>query len=239
MPYLSALLLLLCLPAVTTAVPDLPPLSVNEPTKGILLVADRSMPDPRFQQTVILILEHDSTRGTLGLVLNRPSDVTLANALPDLPKQAQNLALGWGGPVSQSNLFLLLRTTTPPEESDPVFADIVWSASAKVLETLIKAQPESDSLRIFFGLASWAPGQLENELAHSGWKLFQAQTDTVFNTADPVELWRHFIDAPVRILAQTIMTAPFSQHESSPPGVPVVARRLQNSPHSASVDMPF
>ena len=180
-----------------------PPLSVTQPAKGVLLVADRSMPDPRFQETVILILEHEDRRGTLGLVLNRPTDITLADVLPESPYQSTPLALSWGGPVGQENLFVLLRTDNPLQESEPVFADIVWSASAKVLANSLAKSVDNATLRVFLGLASWAPGQLDKELSRGGWKLFQAQISAVFNELAPVELWRHFIDAPTQILAQT------------------------------------
>ncbi|MEZ5589735.1 MAG: YqgE/AlgH family protein [Gammaproteobacteria bacterium] len=161
------------------------------------------MPDSRFQETVILILEHENMRGTLGLVLNRPTDITLVDVLPESPYQDASLALDWGGPVGRENLFMLLRTDQLPEESEPVFADIVWSASAKVLANTL-AEPVNDAtLRVCLGIASWAPGQLDKELSRGGWKLFQAQIGAVFNDLAPVELWRHFIDAPTQILAQT------------------------------------
>jgi len=200
MPYLCCGLFVLLFSLFANAAPPLTaPISINQPAKGVLLVAKRSMPDPRFQQTVILLLEHDAVRGTLGLVLNRPTDLTLADAVPDLPSN-NKLALGWGGPVSREHLFMLLQAAEPPEESTPVFANIVWSASAKVLQAVLAEQ--ADKVRVFLGLASWAPGQLDNELVHGGWQLFQAQTAAVFGDNQPVELWRHFIDAPVQVLAQ-------------------------------------
>ena len=202
MPYIVFALILLSCQVVSAEQSLEPPITLSEPAKGVLLVADRSMPDPRFQQTVILLLEHNDQRGTLGLVLNRPSDLTLADALPDSMYQDKSLPLSWGGPVGQRNIFMLLRTGDAPAESDPVFADIVWSASAAVLETLLSGEDDSRRLRLFFGVSSWAPGQLAGELAHGGWKLFEAQTGAVFHDGDPTELWRHFIEAPVQILAR-------------------------------------
>lgn len=232
---------------VSTAEPLQPPLSVNQAAQGVLLVADRSMPDPRFQETVILILEHEDKRGTLGLVLNRPTDITLTDALPESPYQSTPLALGWGGPVGQENLFMLLRTDRPPEESERVFADIVWSASAKVLANSLDGSVDDTKLRVFLGLSSWAPGQLEKELNHGGWQLFQAQVGAIFSDLDPVDLWRHFIEAPTRLLAQTSSGA----NRANPP-IPVtdepgsdsisvlaVARQRQYLPGSASADRPF
>ena len=217
MPYFCCIFLFLLFSLSANAVPPLTaPISVNQPAKGVLLVAKRSMPDPRFQQTVILLLEHDAVRGTLGLVLNRPTDLTLADVLLDLqsndkPVQAKTLSLGWGGPVSREHLFMLLQVAEPAEESIPVFANIVWSASAKVLETVLAEQVDKTAFRVFLGLASWAPGQLDNELAHSGWQLFLAQTAAVFGDNDPVELWRYFIDAPVQVLAQNFAVIPITK----------------------------
>ena len=201
MPYIIYAFLLLSTPIVGAESKLDPPLSVREPAKGVLLVADRSMPDPRFQQTVILLLEHDDARGTLGLVLNRPSDMTLDDALPDSPYQDNPLPLGWGGPVSQHHIFMLWQSDEALEESSLVFDNLIWSASAKVLTTLLSEDYDTRPLRVFFGLASWAPGQLAGELTHDGWKLFEGQTGAVFYDGDPNALWQYFIDAPARILA--------------------------------------
>jgi putative AlgH/UPF0301 family transcriptional regulator len=84
--------------------------------KGMFLVAHPDMLDPRFQQTVILLLSHGK-RGTLGLIINRPTRTQLSQALPDLeiPNKARHL-LFFGGPVGINSLLFLVRS---PEYSTP------------------------------------------------------------------------------------------------------------------------
>ncbi|HBH81459.1 MAG TPA: hypothetical protein DDY39_16665, partial [Nitrospira sp.] len=72
--------------------------------KGALLVASPSLEDPNFTQTVLLIVEH-GPRGTIGLILNRPTNVLLAEVLQDLPTLKQtNHRLFGGGPVERTQL---------------------------------------------------------------------------------------------------------------------------------------
>ncbi len=165
--------------------PALAQAPVAEPAPGVLLVATEDMPDPRFWRSVILLLEHDDT-GTLGLIINRPTNVPLHDALPELPTSEH--AVYWGGPVAE-NLVLLIGRGTPPEgQSEPVLDEIWWSADGKVLETALDTGIGPDRLRVFMGHAGWAPGQLDAELDQDSWALFRAESEQVFS-ADPEQLW--------------------------------------------------
>ncbi len=158
---------------------------VAEPAPGVFLVATEEMPDPRFRQTVILLLEHDEN-GTLGLVINRPTDVMLREALPEAPDNPHPVY--WGGPVAP-NMALLLGRGEPPEgQSEPVLDEVWWSADAEVLEALLNEGAGSERLRVFLGHSGWSAGQLAGELSRDGWALLQATPEQVFS-ADPAGLW--------------------------------------------------
>ena len=80
------------------AVPVLAAPALLEP--GMLLVARAALPDPRFHEAVVLVVQHGS-QGTAGLVLNRPSRLTLTEVLPTLPVLAGgDRKLSCGGPVA-------------------------------------------------------------------------------------------------------------------------------------------
>lgn len=205
MPVLQILLFLL-LGGVAGAETLKPPISVAAPAKGVLLVADRTMPDRRFQRTVILILEHDAGRGTLGLVLNRPTDVTLDQIMPDSGFRNHPMPINWGGPVAQNNLFMLFQANKAVAGSLPLASGLFWSASPTTLAALQQSGYDETTLLLFIGAAGWAPGQLDNELGQDSWKLFAIQTGAVFhNNKDNPDngdaLWHHFVDAPVQIMA--------------------------------------
>ncbi len=165
----------------------------TSPKKGTFLVAKRSMPDPRFRRTVILLLEHGDD-GTLGLIINRPMDIPLSQALPDLDGIAkQKHFLFFGGPVAADRLIFLVRSDAQPQETAPVMADVYYSASKEALERAIRQRKGSQELRMFLGHSGWAGGQLEAELARGDWLVVQADPQTVFEQ-NPERIWPKLIE---------------------------------------------
>jgi len=51
-----------------------------ESVRGQLLIAGPALLDPNFWRTVVLVIEHGD-EGALGVVLNRPSETTVAEAV--------------------------------------------------------------------------------------------------------------------------------------------------------------
>ena len=89
--------------------------------KGVLLVASPMLDDPNFRQAVVLVVEHGS-EGTLGLILNRSTNVLLSEALPDLSVlKGTTYRLFAGGPVEPTRLLLLFRLKEPPADARSVF----------------------------------------------------------------------------------------------------------------------
>lgn len=180
---------LLAIPNDRNAVPD----RIVAPDKGIFLVAKRAMRDPRFQRTVVLLLEHDD-EGTLGVIINRPTEMLLSHALPDLEgaKNGKHTVF-FGGPVGLNTLVFLLRSTKPPGVSSHVMADVYYSADRNTLETALNQHKKTNELRMFFGHAGWAPGQLAGELLRGDWLLVRADAHSVFEKKLDA-LWRELID---------------------------------------------
>jgi putative transcriptional regulator len=152
--------------------------------KGHLLVAGPSLIDPNFRRTVVLVGEH-SEDGALGVVLNRSSESTVAEAVPELTAIVDgDEPVHVGGPVQSSAIVVLAD-----------FVD-VERAGSLVLDTVgfLPAEVDPDELgelrraRVFAGYAGWAPGQLEEELEEGSWIVEPAQPDDVF-TPDPEILW--------------------------------------------------
>jgi len=115
-----------------------PPPAAHVVQQGRLLVAGRSMQDPRFRRTVILVLRH-GREGTLGLVINRATAVTLSHALPDLKYAGKRQHLMYyGGPVLPERLWVLFRHAAPPETAEHVQADIHFAGLQATLEALLE-----------------------------------------------------------------------------------------------------
>ena len=91
---------------------------------GVILVASRSLADPNFKQTVVVIAEANE-EGTLGLVLNRRTDMPLSQVLEKWKEAAAvKDPIFMGGPVGRTGMFALIRTKTPPEGAKRVLGDI-------------------------------------------------------------------------------------------------------------------
>lgn len=188
---------LLILPGYAIASPqedrDITAVPVDKPETGVFLVASRQMPDPRFQHSVILLLNHGKD-GTLGLIINRPTGISLSEAVPELKHfDRKRHFLFFGGPVAINTLLFLIRSEKPPAHAISVLDNIYASGDSKTLEQVLRKAKSTNQLRLYFGHAGWAPGQLNAELARGSWHLFQAKPATIFHD-QPDILWEKFIE---------------------------------------------
>jgi putative transcriptional regulator len=159
---------------------------VGSSTRGRLLVATPDLRDPNFARSVVLMLE-DGDEGSLGVVLNRPIELRVAEALPDWAERASAPAcLFVGGPVSPTAVIGLGRG------NGPAFEALFDGLGTLDLDLSPIDVPELEELRIFVGYAGWAPGQLQLELASGGWLVLDLLPEDPF-TSDPSELWREVL----------------------------------------------
>ncbi len=156
---------------------------------GMLLVATPALLDPNFAETVVLLLDVDEN-GALGVVLNRPSAVPVAEVLVGWADTvAEPEVLFHGGPVSTEGALAvaLLRT---PDDVPVGFREFSGQLGLIDLETPTELVEGSLSgLRIFAGYAGWGAEQLEDEIAEGSWYVVPAETPDVFRD-DPACLWR-------------------------------------------------
>jgi putative transcriptional regulator len=152
--------------------------------QGQLLVASPSLLDPNFRRTVVLVTEHNA-EGAAGLVLNRPSEAEVVEAVPQLEPLADDGEHVWvGGPVEQNAVLVLGEFLDPDDAAVPLFGSLGFSA----LDEPDDVVPLTTRRRIFAGYAGWGSGQLEDELAREDWILEPASNDDAFTEA-PDELW--------------------------------------------------
>ncbi len=152
--------------------------------RGQLLIAGPGLVDPDFWRTVVLVGEH-SEEGALGVVLNRPSETSVGEAVPELVGLADGMgSVHVGGPV-QSSAIVVLADFAEPDDSQPLVLDTIGFLSTEI---------EPDSLgelrraRVYAGYAGWGPGQLDDELDEGSWIVEPALAEDVF-TGDPGGLW--------------------------------------------------
>jgi putative transcriptional regulator len=156
-----------------------------ESLKGSLLIAGAELFDPNFRRAVVLVTEHDDD-GALGLILNRPAETTVAEAVPGLsPLVDDEAPVFVGGPVDQQSLLVLAEFDDPDESAATVFEDIGFvSGDADV----VLAAGGTRRARVFAGYAGWSAGQLDDELAADGWIISPATREDVFGDENG-ELW--------------------------------------------------
>jgi putative transcriptional regulator len=155
--------------------------------KGVLLVASPSMGDPNFHQTVLLIVEH-GRGGTVGLILNRPTNVLVSEVLPDFTVLKRTThRLFAGGPVERTQLVLLFRLTQLLPDTRQI-VDRIYVGTPRVLERIMTQPKPTETFRAFSGFAGWAPGQLEHEMLEGAWGVLPSNAFNIFDK-DPAMLW--------------------------------------------------
>ena len=155
---------------------------------GVLLVARPELTDPNFVETVVLVTRH-AHGGAVGVVLNRPTALTLAEAFPSNERlRGRQDVVFQGGPVARGTAVFVFRAPARPPEALHVLEDVYLSLDRGLLERLL-AGPSLPALRVYAGYAGWAPGQLEAEIHGGGWHVLDPDAATIFE-ADPRTIWR-------------------------------------------------
>jgi len=157
----------------------------------MMLVAMPTLLDPNFRQTVVLLCEHGDG-GAMGLVVNRPTTVSLSKIYPEAGRlYGREEAVYVGGPV-QTDALMILYQGDPAPTAHPVLEDSHLTGDLQLLETLDRFLSPERRIRFYQGYAGWAPGQLEMELSAGGWKLIPGDASIVFQS-DPLRIWPKMI----------------------------------------------
>lgn len=149
-----------------------------------LLVATPRIGDGNFERTVVLLLEHNAD-GAIGLVLNRPSTLVVAEVLAGW-EDASGVLFS-GGPVSPETLIGL--SAEWPGCGETGWQRILGNVGSVNLSLGSEAVADRPGLRIFFGYAGWDARQLEGEIAAGAWFVVDADPDDVL-CDDPEGLWQ-------------------------------------------------
>ena len=153
--------------------------------KGKLLVAGAALFDPHFRRAVVLVTEHDDD-GALGLVLNRPAETTVNEAVPGLaPLVPDDAPVFVGGPVDQHSVLVVAEFEDPDESAATIFENVGFVRGDTEIDV---AAEVTGRARVFAGYAGWSAGQLDAELEADGWIVVSAEREDVFGDEDE-ELW--------------------------------------------------
>lgn len=157
------------------------------PAKGMLLVSEPFLPDPHFHRSVVLLVEHNE-EGTVGLVLNQPTELSISDLFEDFPDD-QPVCIG--GPVSRDSL-LFIHSFPSLEGSAEIMPGVFWGGDFEQLRFLLgESLADPDGIRYFAGYSGWGPGQLEQELEQKSWLVVPALSIDIFSRTE--ELWKNVL----------------------------------------------
>jgi putative transcriptional regulator len=147
------------------------------------LIAMPNMADPHFSKTLTYICEHNE-QGALGLVINRPIEMTLAKLLdqvsiPAASGQCELIQVHYGGPVQTDRGFVLHGPPGNWQSTLSISSEIGLTTSKDILQAVARGEGPRQML-VTLGYAGWAPGQLEHELAQNAWLTVEARDDVLF-----------------------------------------------------------
>jgi putative transcriptional regulator len=159
-----------------------------ESLTGRLLVATPALKDPNFERTVVMIVAHEAG-GSIGVVLNRATEVPVADVLDGWDALADDPSVVFeGGPVQPEAAICIARSRT---DSGRIAGFNRVSGAVGTLD--LSQDPETllgkiTAVRVFAGYAGWGEGQLEAEIETGSWFVFDALPGDAFVTR-PDDLW--------------------------------------------------
>ncbi len=158
-----------------------------ESLKSQLLVAIPQLPDENFYRAVVLMIQHDD-EGAFGVVLNRPSNVTVGEVWEQAGESCDSLApIYVGGPVQGPPMAI--HTDNECNETE-ILPGVYLATQKENLDRLV--QQREHPVRIYCGFSGWAGGQLEGEMNVGGWLTTLATHEYIFDEAE--DLWTRVSD---------------------------------------------
>lgn len=148
------------------------------------LIAMPAMADSTFARALTYVAEHNE-QGALGIIVNRPIDMTVAALFErlELPLKAEDLAaqpVYFGGPVQTDRGFVLHRPVGQWHSTLAVHDEVGLTSSRDILQT-VGEQDQPGDILITLGYAGWTAGQLEQELVDNAWLTVPADLSIVFD----------------------------------------------------------
>lgn len=154
--------------------------------RGKLLVSEPFLSDPYFKRSVVLLSEHNND-GSIGFILNKPTDIKLNEAIRDFPILDSNLY--FGGPVQTDSLQYIHKLGDKLEGSKEVMKGVFWGGNFENLKMLIDTKQVSpEEIRFFVGYSGWQPNQLEDEIKEKSWIIAPSTNQFAFFD-HPKKLW--------------------------------------------------
>jgi len=161
------------------------------PECGDILISEPYLPDPNFERSVILLCEHND-EGSLGFVLNQPTEVKLTEVLEEA--NIKDSIVHIGGPVQKETLHFIHSLKSPLKNDVQINEGVYWGGDFNSLLSAVNlGVVEPNQVKFFIGYSGWSPGQLEEEIKAKSWIVCKKVTlDLVFNL-ESEQQWREVL----------------------------------------------
>jgi len=158
------------------------------PNKGRLLIAEPSiLNDFSFNRSIILITKNDIQEGTIGFILNKPTEYILNDLLPDIKC---DFKIYNGGPVSFSSLYFIHKIPNLIPNSIEVANGLYWAGDFKEIKILLQNNKiNKDDIRFFLGYSGWEQNQLNDELKTDSWVVIENSYNNILSLNDS-DAWK-------------------------------------------------
>ena len=168
---------------------------------GLFLYAAPGVADSRFAESVVLLVRH-GPEGSMGLVVNRPTEMPLREALEEVEEaRGSTLHVYWGGPVQPEAILALVRAPSASPGAQAVLPDVHLTGDLADVRAALSGRDAAGRLRVYTGYAGWTAGQLAVEVRAGVWVLDRADAASVF-APDPSKLWPRVHDILNRLEAR-------------------------------------
>ncbi len=158
-----------------------------QPSRGSLLLSEPLLADPNFERTVVLLCENTND-GAFGFVLNKKSEMTVADVMQDIEME---IPLFIGGPVEQDTLHFIHRVPDQVSGSIEIRPGIYWGGDFEdVLQAITLGLFNADDYRFFLGYSGWGYEQLIMELKENSWIVREEYDVNHIFHQDPTRLWK-------------------------------------------------
>ncbi len=167
----------------------------KEFAKGSLLIANPVLPDPNFSRTVVLLCDH-SDQGSFGLVINRSTELKATDLFSGIDiLRSYNEKVYVGGPVSQSMVFYLYRSSRDVVDLDKVCSGVYLGSNLDVLESLyLDIENPEENIRFYLGYSGWSSGQLDREMEQNSWLIQSANEQFIFLDSEKM-IWPNAVNS--------------------------------------------
>jgi putative transcriptional regulator len=163
----------------------------SKPSRGKLLISEPALRDFYFGRSVVMLVEHNETEGSIGLILNKPIHLKLKDVVKEFPQNDFPLFLG--GPVHPERLFYLHTLGDKIPGSIEIMDGLFWGGEIQKLMELIDLQlVTTQDVRFFIGYSGWEPKQLDKELLEKSWIITQCSKEMAMEQK-PEKLWSNML----------------------------------------------